>query len=1144
MNLVLLLAAAMAAFALFHFWAVPAARSRMRRATGRGAIAAAGMFALADVCRSIIFLVALAALACLLLIAFAELAGVGNLGQVEAAVQMVVRWRALLEEISPVLSAVIAAVCGLGLLLLGRRAAQTKVAGLLAAADWAEAEQIFEQLKSGSAQPLPDTADMADLRSKLTTIEAQITELKQAAGSEQDQQRKVALDRQLGERRQLMDTGIIALLRMDIDRRRAPPKPVGDFVPAPGNRWERIQDIVFSRGMLGMMGGASRLVFAVAMFLMVPSLLAVNTVAVGVDLRQIEIRLSAIEMKLEGKAAQQQFAQAAAAGPTPAAEPQIGDEQALNELARLYDQGIALHYVRVAHLADQHVSNARLSATRERILSSALSQRPADHAALASLDGAAHSPADRLYLELAQPQPPLSPEAARFREELRREVMQKQPDLWRKMKSRVEGLAHSFTTPLDRGMLRGMMVARVASAGLDVGHVLPPELSSIGSGIEGSVAEDAYRIRSRKFLAGVMSAPTGDATVKAIDDGWVPPPTEIERDRAVARRVPEANALEQRLAAEPPRFPAFADAHAVEASRLTNALMADSPRSAERFSDALATFEDFFPGHVGAERATARGLLLEAHNIKPAVPSNVLARMAGNFRLLRGFSRIGGVLIGQDAMNGDKPLDFVDVSWKTVPEGIALTFRRSDGIAIDLEPSPASLVAQALTYAADGRPVTATMTRATPLKDLKILAHPTLVDTGMGCRAIEIDRFVDTFLSEDPRGEEVKKNVTATLWEIDLYNFAQRAFSIGYIEHFRVTEQVIKVKRALAEEFDWLRGIVKLDQIDVGAMFDPQRSPLTTKKEFFEPNVVRGLSVCLAVGDATVDTIGQCMIDSGKKFSRDLPGIFDEATEFIPWSGVREREWSLDPDLAFAKSGLADDRLYPFEFVEQLAALGPANFAPDEDAYVDPKPFTFPAYQQLISEVVIRGVDGDSAAREILADMRHFTLLERVFRAALAGQLGAKFPVERLAVLADATKAAVKETHTPRWTPHPGMLEREYLLRMGAVANALEAANDYGDLVKQERACLAALGSKNLLEVAAIPDSTWGEICDLREVAKRHPEFADNPQQGTAARAAWLVSLSAQLRDARKLRETMGVPAEEQAMRMLRAAGGPVCPPL
>ena len=272
--------------------------------------------------------------------------------------------------------------------------------------------------------------------------------------------------------------------------------------------------------------------------------------------------------------------------------------------------------------------------------------------------------------------------------------------------------------------------------------------------------------------------------------------------------------------------------------------------------------------------------------------------------MLRGFSRIGGVLIGRDPSQPDERLDFSDLSWRTTPRGVVLTFTRGDHKEISLDPRPASLIAQALAYAADGRPVTATMTRAAPLRDLKVLAHPTLVDTAVGCRAIEIDRFVDTALSLDSRGKAIELGVSDAFAGIDLYNFAQRAFSLGYLAQFPDGDKVRAMRERLSSQYDLLRSRAKLDAVDLNMLVDPARSPLPVKGAFFQIDVVKGMAECLpsAKANADADAFGSCMVDKGRAFEGKADGIFRQPTEFFPWSGVREREWSLDPDLAFAKA--------------------------------------------------------------------------------------------------------------------------------------------------------------------------------------------------------------------------------------------------
>ncbi len=1149
MSLAALLVVTTALFLVLHLWAVPGAYRRAARSSGGAAVAAAAFYALVDVCRSIAALATIAAGVCLGLLCVAEFGRFGDLAQVQASVRLAAGWRATLEQISPLLSIAIAVICGLGLVLLGRRAARVKVAGVLAAADRTEAEEILEQLRRGSAEEMPDTAEMAEIRAKLAELGAEIAALEQelakAAPSENG-----ALESRLQERRNRLETGILFLIRLDISRRRGPAKPVGDFVPAPRSRWERFEDVLFSRGTITTITGASRLAFIVATLLLVPSLLAIATVPAGVDLAAAEVQLSQIQLKLQGQAAEQEF-DAVAATPPPAPNSALSDEQALNQLAHLYDHAVTLHYVKVGGLNDHSVSHVRLEATREHILHSAASHRPGGHPPLPTVNDFATSSVERYYIDMATGRP-LSPEAARFRDEMRTELVEKRPDVWRVMKAKAEGLAQSFHLPEDLGTLRAMLVSRVATAAFDVGHTLPPDIASLGSGIEDSVAEDAYRFRSRKAWTAFLSAHDGNDVIAAMNADN-DPAIEIERDEAVARRVPEMDALEQRLAAEPPRFPAPREPDTKEATEIARAIMAASPRDGATLGDSLATFDDFFPGHIGAETRTARGVLIAESGVKVDVPSEVLARMASNFTMLRGFSRIGGVLIGRDASNSDERLDFNGLSWRTTPRGVVLTFMRSDHKEILLDPRPPSLIAQALAYAADGRPVTATMTSAAPLKDLKVLAHPTLVDTAVGCRAIEIDRFVDTALAHDPRGKAIDRGVDDAFARIGLYNFAQRAFSIGYLAQFPDGDKVRAMRERLSSQYDVLRSRATLDDVDLNTLMDPDRSPLPVKGAFFQTDVVHAMADCLPGARADADAFGKCMVEKGRAFEGQVDGIFRQPTDFFPWSGVREREWSLDPDLAFATRSPARDPLYPFEFVEQLAALGPANFAGNGEqsggSYVDADPFTFPAYRDQITQIVVDGVLPDPRSREILEDMRQFTLLERLFRAALAGQLGPSFPVERLSELADATSSTVKPAHTPRWTPHPGKIEKKYLDDMSDLADSLKSVGKYDKLVTRHEACLTGLEAKAKTwpETARIPDAEWASICDLEDAAKDYPELSADSKDDAAARAAYMVELSQTLRQARQLRVAVGVPAEETAIaEQIRTeqAGGRICPAL
>jgi hypothetical protein len=174
-------------------------------------------------------------------------------------------------------------------------------------------------------------------------------------------------------------------------------------------------------------------------------------------------------------------------------------------------------------------------------------------------------------------------------------------------------------------------------------------------------------------------------------------------------------------------------------------------------------------GGGGGSRAGEHASFREAKAIvRPASAASV-AR-GRSFFALRGFSRVGGVLIGRDPEPGSPALDFPVFQWTRDDGGVRFHFGAANGSTVDAGPFHASVVHGALAYAADGRALTATMISAEPLRDLKILVHPALLDTTLGCRAISIDRFADETTGEDQYPERARAergfNADVMLYEV------------------------------------------------------------------------------------------------------------------------------------------------------------------------------------------------------------------------------------------------------------------------------------------------------------------------------------------------------------------------------------------
>ena len=144
----------------------------------------------------------------------------------------------------------------------------------------------------------------------------------------------------------------------------------------------------------------------------------------------------------------------------------------------------------------------------------------------------------------------------------------------------------------------------------------------------------------------------------------------------------------------------------------------------------------------------------------PSIDSSI--RRARSYKALRSFARVGGVLIGRppedDAKGSSLNLTGFDFSISSDSDPVlTLSLRHADGTDVTLGPYDPAIAHFALAYAADGRPTTVTMVKADPLFDLKILLHPALVDTGLGCRAIRLDQFADKFGDASAEASSLRK---------------------------------------------------------------------------------------------------------------------------------------------------------------------------------------------------------------------------------------------------------------------------------------------------------------------------------------------------------------------------------------------------
>jgi hypothetical protein len=412
---------------------------------------------------------------------------------------------------------------------------------------------------------------------------------------------------------------------------------------------------------------------------------------------------------------------------------------------------------------------------------------------------------------------------------------------------------------------------------------------------------------------------------------------------------------------------------------------------------------------------------------------------ARSFRGLRGFSRVGGVLFGQES-KGEPTARYVDLRWEADGPNIRLVLVDQAGKQIRSRLLRKSLVASALAYASDGRPLAVTMVTARPLDELKIMVHPTLIDSPMGLRLVELDRFVDTYARSDPAVREAEVIVLA---HQVLYQLARRS-RLQAVEPERLARisslPETLVKQVIDEDAQPPRETGRSQALADMALKNPERladvrvSPLKAKPEYFDPDLVR-LMIDAARPGASRDDFSAGIREAAKSEFRAIeqdhkaalerfveklrdtditdnhdpridtllhdsePGkaylktigrakrwLFPAPT-FENWSGVREREFALAAAENFpAESGAS--AVLPIDFMLQVAFTsapyfrepGPEGSERKEETNLsDEHPWEFPTVRQRIHSRVLERVAQDARSKTILADSAEFVVLQRFF---------------------------------------------------------------------------------------------------------------------------------------------------------------------
>jgi len=1096
MKLYQLWLANMAALALLQFYFVPRLQRYIEHHRSLAVIRKSATLAFASWIGSIVLIAAISG-GLVLAVSFLVQIGTGaTVEQVGRLITSVQQWRTRMGGFGPVWGSIVLIASALGLGIYASRRGRVRMLKAFEAVRQTEIDRLRREAESGHWADLPPSKEMERVAARIQELIALQNEIRPEVVGEADAaqaHQRIAKE---------IDSLQTLYGQLDIQRRidlRLSPETA--TLPVPRNWRERVQTFFISQGLWKSLGGPTRTLYVANLFLLIPSLLGIYSQAAAPVFDQRLLRLTDLQVELTQKEAREAWLQATldqtpAKSPEPQSSPTrirvtVQEQRMLKLAAREFENALARSdlFRSIAQSVNPEAERAVRSArARDRVLHVAADQAPGSvekvPSGVQAETGIRHAQWE--FVERGTDIEPITKPGRKLYEDLVA-YAQRTPGF-------LDNFMHSFQVPVTHDELA------VATVRQTVGVLFGDDLGEFGKVLDGldpkvgSALRNAVETRAHRYVTEVIHSNGRNAT-EALNVVLHPPhrdiaPTDLNQFLNFKWHNPiipdGGDGLVASIHEHPPAIDPKPDPHTnlrKAEEQIPHLLHLDSsmsPRYAaevvQQGTEAFADFSTHFPASAQAAMKTAQMQAIEKVTTEAAGANGAaawedvgrilgqaaqgLAQNARSFVRLRGFSRVGGVLIGQEPLGpADKPADlssalhYRDFRWEIHGRETRFVLVDSDGHELVSRPWRTSIAAQALAYAADGRPLAATMVSAKPLLELKILVHAALIDTGLGRRITDLDRFVDEYTGDERRNADVaaaREQATAAVYAqnaLYAYAWAQRAKAItnmlqGKNDYLQAIAQRQGVQEQALRQF-LKRREAEADQIiqeseqpsdegggqslgaqgfDAGlAMLeDATRSPLRVKKEFFEPLLVDMMLQARREAD-TLPEFGRKIRAGAASQMPDLDLLITQPPDFTVWSGVREKRFQLMPESFYVAEGVQLPEV--LDFILQVAFTSAPNV--NDDNYADTQPWEFRALHDQIYRTVMASIKADQRAETIYEAATEFTLLQRFFRLGFEGFLGDEFPVEKFGDLAAELRSVAPPatSRTLRWNARPGSLE-------------------------------------------------------------------------------------------------------------------------
>ena len=610
-----------------------------------------------------------------IVVKFINLKGGETLGELKASMIAVKKIEAMTSLVSLEFAIASTILLGIALIILTYKSTKSSFNEKIGQAFSEELERLQKDLDEGNWEELPPTDEMVKAYELISEYSDRIKEIEAQEFSDEN---IVELNALKEEREKLAEF----IQQVDLQRRMNIRVEEKDEIK-PKTTKGKILLFFASQGLFNTLKKGSSLLFIIGVLLLIPSLLSIGATIVDQEVKTkiatIDTVIENLELRIQKKELADEFenivvSESNVDDETDENQPDslsAEDEKTLNELSSFFENEIVATRVLGRTAASFHGTRGITNyAVRSKILDefAGSGQKAAVHKA----DAVSGLAQDAVALEkrALNREEPVTKLGQRIKDDLT-DVAKKDKKLWSHYKDVVKKTTRSFQVPASARNIKGMMMSNV------IGHLVQSveipgatgKLTGTLSKIPGDIAEQFYLNESRRYMIELSRSESLEEVAQKIEKAKYRafPKKNVAEFKTFSNNVSRGEHLSKVLTENPPTLVRVAEKD-IKINRAQNTITKiarlNNSLNAPNFADALASFEDYFPGYEGQESKTAKGKTVsKVSKAKPNVSYKKTFTRARSYVRLRGFARIGGVLIGR-MPDGDAIIEIKDFSWK------------------------------------------------------------------------------------------------------------------------------------------------------------------------------------------------------------------------------------------------------------------------------------------------------------------------------------------------------------------------------------------------------------------------------------------------------------------------------------------------